>query len=228
MKKTAVLRHFSFMIGVVSVLSLVSGCSNTTLKIKDDSAHTPMIKSSWAINESFTAELDVAKTKGDSAYLHPAGRGLNLGALSVPGPATLENDFTLQSSYLGLSVNIIERPHTVINAAAGLKKVDMDLDVLFAGTRYAFDGESTGPSAKVDVIIPLSEKMYALFYASLTIFEAGDDGHLFDGGISLEYRIHKNTYLHAGWLGWDYENTNYKSDINIDTDGLSYGLRFAF
>lgn len=212
------------------LLIMATGCSSLKdVKFQETGLESPTLRFSKNLSETLSLEVEHARVKGDGVrILDDPDERIDLDELTIIGPAELSTEFELKTTKLGLGVTFLERETVSLMVDFGLSQADLDLLFKDGPTRHDFEQDNRGAYGRFQVAIPLAGHLSASAHAGLTKFFDQDVGYMSDIGIELSLSLGENVDIFAGWFNWVYQNEDNRSDIEIDAEGVAYGVHFTF
>ncbi len=220
---------------VAICLASIAGCSNNPvnvdLDIEDKNVPNGVLRANKSINSWFSINTEIAHRKGkDRQDIDINGR-LNFGNQIINGSESFKHDFELGTGKLIADFTVLNDSRVKLHLGVGLLYSSLSLDTKGSSAgNIDLDENSTDPVVEFRVAVPFSERIEGQLRLSTanTFNVSGSDTRVNDASIEIAYKLTENFNMFAGWYTTSFNNEKYRSDIQIESSGIRYGIGLNF
>lgn len=208
---------------------LYVGCASTVV-IKDNNAPSAVLRVNKELRERFSINAEFTHTEGSDRQDLLVDQNLDLGGRNFVGPKSFDNDFEMDTAAVIADFKVLDSNRLKLHLGPGLRYLDLSLDIETSqGDKLNADANTVGLMFGFRMIVPFTERLSGeVRLAASHAIMFNDDVYLADGSVELNYKLAKHFKAFGGWYSSNYENSEEFSQIDIDTQGLRYGLQLEF
>lgn len=222
---------------VVPVVYLLSGCTSNVIDIhSSDSATFTPLETSFPVSRNSETRIKLRTSSVDGSYTQtvPDGKMIVIDNQQIRGEVEVVGDSDL--SYTSISIgnddlfNGGDEAVKVPRASfyLGLAQTRMDVSLTHENDTYAFVDETIELYLQVGALYALKPELDAGLTYAMSV--GADFSGISELDIKLDYALHKQLHLTAGYrsLEYNYLVEEQDSSIQVDFRGPFIGLNIPF